>query len=149
MENIMSRLIRISQSLLLTATLIAASAGAGVYYKWEKDGITQYTKEKPRDVPFEEVRTLGGKGIGPSSAPAAAVPASQNQPGNATVSRHRAHEGRIRQRNGYGRQTTGKPVAKSAGSHQDQLLMAAISATNAGLAPAFLFGQCCQTALNQ
>jgi len=75
MENIMSRLIRISQSLLLTATLIAASAGAGVYYKWEKDGITQYTKEKPRDVPFEEVRTLGGKGIGPSSAPAAAAPA--------------------------------------------------------------------------
>jgi len=78
----MSRLIRISQSLLLTATFIATSAGAGVYYKWEKDGITQYTKEKPRDVPFEEVRTLGGKGIGTPAAPAATTPAATSHADN-------------------------------------------------------------------
>lgn len=72
----MSRLTRITQGLFLASTLIAASAGAEIYYKWEKDGITQYTKEKPRDVPSEEVRTMGGKAPSASasapSAPAAA-----------------------------------------------------------------------------
>jgi hypothetical protein len=74
-NNIMSRLIRMTQGLLLAGALIATSAGAEIYYKWDKDGITQYTKEKPRDVPSEEVRTIGGRapgGPGSSAAPATA-----------------------------------------------------------------------------
>lgn len=65
----MSRLIRITQGLLLAGTLVTASlsASAEIYYKWDKDGITQYTKEKPRGVPSEEVRTLGGKAPSASS----------------------------------------------------------------------------------
>lgn len=64
----MSRMIRITQGLLLAGALIAVSASADVYYKWEKDGITQYTKEKPRDVPSEEIRTMGGKAPSASSS---------------------------------------------------------------------------------
>jgi len=72
----MSRMIRITQGLLLAGTLIAVSAGADLYYKWDKDGITQYTKEKPRDVPSEEVRISGGKTPGASSSTATASTAA-------------------------------------------------------------------------
>lgn len=77
----MSRLIHIAQGLLLAGTIVTFSTSAELYYKWDKDGITQYTKEKPRDVPSEEVRTLGGKSPGASSrpaAPSAAAPATSN-----------------------------------------------------------------------
>jgi len=66
-------MIRITQGLLLAGTLIAVSAGADIYYKWDKDGITQYTKEKPRDVPSEEIRTAGSKAPGASSSDAEAT----------------------------------------------------------------------------
>jgi hypothetical protein len=71
----MSRLIRMTQGLLLAGALLTAGAGAEVYYKWDKDGVTQYTKEKPRDVPSEEIRTLGGRAPG-ASAPTASTTAS-------------------------------------------------------------------------
>lgn len=56
----MSHLIRVTRSLVLASAIVATGAGAEIYYKWEKDGITQYTKERPRDIPSEEVRTMGG-----------------------------------------------------------------------------------------
>jgi hypothetical protein len=70
-KNLMSHLTRITLGLFLASTLVAVNAGADVYYKWDKDGITQYTKEKPRDVPSEEIRTMGGKAPGASSSPTA------------------------------------------------------------------------------
>lgn len=80
----MSRLIRMTQGLLLAGVFLTAGVSAEVYYKWDKDGVTQYTKEKPRDVPFEEIRTLGGRGLGASAptAPSTASAADRNQSGD-------------------------------------------------------------------
>lgn len=51
----------LAPALFVSALFATLPTAAEIYYKWDKDGVTQYTKEKPRDVPSEEVRTMGGK----------------------------------------------------------------------------------------
>jgi hypothetical protein len=68
----MRQLIRLPATLILSVSLTALTAQAAeTYYKWDRDGVTQYTKEKPLGVPYEEVRTIGGKAHPTTSAPAA------------------------------------------------------------------------------
>jgi len=74
----------LAPALLLSALFVALPTTAETYYKWDKEGVTQYTKEKPRDVPSEEVRTLGGSKMHGSNSTPATQPTDKTDSAKAT-----------------------------------------------------------------
>lgn len=91
----MPRSTRLVPALLATTLLISLPLlAAETYYKWDKNGVTQYTKEKPLGVPAEEVRTMGGK----------------SRPGTESAAKATAHGGSASST--AGNQTEGKPAVK-------------------------------------